>query len=252
MKISIIGFGVIGQATGIGLRKLGYGVTAYDIQYKANIYKEKEFSEIPLIVGKELPKEGVNIVCIADRIKDGKQDVIHIKEILDKLGGTVILRTTILPKNLANLKFDFYWPEFLHIKKGVEEFLKPEKIVVGVKNKPKFPFDKDFTNVYYCKPKEAAHIKYLGNIWNSLRIAFVNEFGDNLLKEGVSIENVLDYFFKDQKYLRWGNSFGGFCLPKDTQVYLGEYSHLLFLKTAMKANEQHKKDHPELEYNPIY
>lgn len=249
-KINIVGWGFVGQATGIGLKRLGYDVVAYDIKPKANIYKEKEFNEIPMIVGEELPKDGINIVCIADKVENGKQSVEHIKPVLDKLGGTIILRTTILPRLLKDLKFDFYWVEFLHVRGAVNEFLKPDRVVVGKRGDKEFPF-KEF-DVYYCSPEEASHIKYLSNAWNALRIAFTNEYGDNLLTEEANMENIIDYFFQGQKYLKWGNAFGGFCLPKDTEAYLGEYPFLTIFDAMIKSNNKHKKDHPELEYNPIY
>ena len=249
-KINIIGYGFVGQATGIGLKRLGYDVTAYDIVPKENIYKEKEFAEIPLIVNGELPISGIHIVCIADKNLDGgRQEIGHVIKVLDRLckTGTVILRTTTLPRLLVSLKFDFYWVEFLHEKTAVKEFLNPEMLVVGRRNEKEFPFEKHFKPVYYCTPEEASHIKYLSNIWNAMRIAFVNEFGDNLINEGVKKEKVLDFFFKGQKYLKWGNAFGGHCLPKDTQAYSKEYPHLLSLLSVIEANKLHQEKYPDLE-----
>jgi len=249
-KVNIIGYGFVGQAVGIGLKRLGYNVTAYDIVQKENIYKQNDFKEIPLIAGEELPDSGIHIVCIADKVlPDGRQEIGHIAKILDRLWGkgTLILRTTTLPKLLSGLKFDFYWVEFLHERTAIEEFLNPEVVVVGRRDSQKFPFEKKFNPVYYCSPEEASHIKYLSNIWNAMRIAFVNEFGDNLIDENVKKEKVLDFFFKKEKYLKWGNAFGGHCLPKDTQAYLKEHPNLLFLFATCRANEIHQKRCPNLD-----
>jgi UDP-glucose 6-dehydrogenase len=266
IKVNILGYGQVGQATGIGLKKLGYDVVAYDIKEKPNLYNEIYFNLIPLIVGTELPTEGINIVCIADKVENGKQDISHIKPILEKLTGTIILRTTIIPRLLKDLKFDFYWVEFLKERSAIKDFLHPERVVVGRREIKEFPFEKDFyeyyysedfvidkkQRFYYCTPEEASHIKYLSNNWNSLRIALVNQLGDNLLKENASLKNIIDYFFDGQKYLKYGNGFGGFCLPKDIEAYVGEYPQLTLLAEAIKANEIHKKDNPELETNPVY
>lgn len=249
-KVNIIGYGFVGQANAIGLRRLNYNVTAYDIREKENIYKEKEFNEIPLIIGERLPDSGINIVCIADKVlEDGRQEIGHIAKILDRLNGKgiTILRTTMLPRLIVNLKFNFYWVEFLHERKAVEEFMNPEIVVVGRRTEEKFPFEKNFSPIYYCTPEEASHIKYLSNIWNAMRIAFVNEFGDNLISEDIDKEGVLDFFFKKKKYLRWGNAFGGHCLPKDTRAYLKEYPNLLFLEATTKANQIHQEIYPNLE-----
>lgn len=254
-KVNIIGYGFVGQANAIGLKRLGFDVIAYDIKSKDNIYSQKEFNEIPLKTNGELPEYGINIICIADKnFEDGRQEVGHIAKVLEALAGrgTVILRTTMLPRFLSGLRFDFYWPEFLHEKTAVEEFLKPDKVVVGRRMQEAFPFEKHFNPIYYCSPEEASHIKYLHNIWNALRIAFINEFGDNLIKENIVQEKILDYFFKKEKYLKWGNAFSGHCLPKDTQAYCREYPDLLVLESLIKTNKIHKDKYPELDNNPIF
>ncbi|KKP43502.1 MAG: Nucleotide sugar dehydrogenase [Parcubacteria group bacterium GW2011_GWA2_33_14] len=253
-NINIIGYGFVGQATAIGLMKLGYKVTAYDICQKENIYNIREFEKIDLKIGKILPEEGINIVCIADKtLENGKQEVSHLLEVLNDLNGkgSTILRTTILPRFFADHNVDFYWPEFLREKTAIEDFLHPAAIVVGRKNEKRFPFEDNFP-VYYCTPEEASHIKYLHNIWNALRIAFVNEFGDNLIKENVNMQKVVDFIFKKEKYLKWGNAFGGHCLPKDIKAYSCEYPEILSLHAAMKSNKIHKDKYPELDKNPIF
>ena len=244
MLFNIIGFGFIGQATGVGLKKIGYNVRAYDIAQKKNIYKEKEFKEISQIIG-ELPTIGVNIVCIKDNVLEGgKQDISILKKVLDKLNGTTILRSTILPGLLKDLRFDFYWPEFLHEKRALEEFIDPAFVVVGRRNKKKFPINK-FKNIFYCIPEEASHIKYLSNIWNATRIAFVNEFGDNLAKNKINKNKIIDFLFKKEKYLKWGNAYGGHCLPKDISAYTKEYN-LPTLKAVIQSNNEHFKKYPKL------
>ncbi|OGZ72564.1 MAG: hypothetical protein A2908_01685 [Candidatus Staskawiczbacteria bacterium RIFCSPLOWO2_01_FULL_38_12b] len=253
-KINIIGYGFVGQATAIGLTKLGYQVTAYDISQKENIYNAQEFKKIDLKIGNILPGEGINIICIADKtLDDGKQEISHVIEVINSLHGkgVTILRTTVLPGFFSNNNVDFYWPEFLLERNAIDDFMNPGIIVVGRKDGKKFPFEDHFS-VYYCTPKEASHIKYLHNIWNALRIAFVNEFGDNLIKEDINKQKVIDFFFRKEKYLRWGNAFGGHCLPKDIKAYSFEYPEILSLPAVMKSNKIHKDTYPELDKNPIF
>lgn len=255
-KVNIIGYGFVGQANAIGLKRLGYDVAAFDIQEKENIYGVEEFNEIPLTVGEELPDSGTHIICIKEKhFKDkGKriQEVGHIARVLHELKGkgTVILRTTALPRFIATLPFDFYWVEFLHERIAIADFLNPELMIVGRRRDIEFPFVEEFPNIYYSTPEEASHIKYLWNIWNAKRISFVNEFGHNLKEEGIDMDRVLKPIFQDQKYLRWGSAFGGNCLPKDTEAYLAEYPDLLHLRATIKANNIHKKRYPDLE--PTY
>jgi UDP-glucose 6-dehydrogenase len=244
MLFNIIGFGFVGQATGISLSKMGHTVHVYELVEKKNIYKDDEFDEIAQIIG-EIPNSGTSIVCIKDKtLSSGKQNIAPLKKVLEKLKGTIILRTTILPRLLKELKFDFYWPEFLHERKALEEFMNPQFTVVGRRGKENFPI-KGIKNINYFTPEEASHIKYLSNIWNAMRIAFVNEFGDNLKQEKVNKDKVIDFFFKKEKYLKWGNAYGGHCLPKDVKAYLREYG-LLFTKATDKANSIHYKKYPKL------
>jgi len=253
-KINIIGYGFVGQANAVGFKRLGYNVAAYDIQEKENIYGAKEFDEIPLTVGEELPDSGIHVVCIADKnFKDERrQDVGHIATVLNRLRGrgTIILRTTALPRLVVTLPLDFYWVEFLRERTAIEDFLNPELLVVGRRTEEKFPFEKEFSDIYYCTSEEASHIKYLSNIWNATRISFVNEFGHHLGEQGIDRDRVLKPLFGDQKYLKWGNAFGGHCLPKDTEAYLAEHPDLLHLRATIKANNIHKKRYPNLE--PIF
>jgi len=254
-KINIIGYGFVGQANAIGFKRLGYEVEAFDIKEKENIYNEKEFNDISLKTKGELPDAGINIVCIADKNpEDGRQEVGHIAKTLEDLKGrgTVILRTTVLPGLFSDLRFDLYWPEFLHEKAAIKDFLNPDRVVVGRRGDQRFPFEQHFKPVYYCSPEEASHIKYLHNIWNALRIAFVNEFGDNLIKGNINQERVLDYYFEKEKYLKWGNAFSGHCLPKDSQAYCREYPGLLILEALIRTNKIHKDKYPELDNKPIF
>ena len=248
-KVNIIGYGFVGQANAVGLKRLGYDVAAYDIQEKENIYGAKEFDEIPLTVGEELPDSGIHIICIAEKNFKGRQEIGHIAEVLHELKGTgtVILRTTALPRLVSGVPFDFYWVEFIRERTAIEDFLNPELVVVGRRTEEAFPFEKEFPNIHYVGPEESGHITCLSNIWNAARISFVNEFGHHLRERGIDKDRVLKPILGDQKYLKWGNAFGGHCLPKDTEAYLAEHPDLLHLRATIEANNIHKERYPDLE-----
>ena len=191
-----------------------------------------------------------------------------IRSALDSLKGakgTVVLRSTILPETLDTMKFDFYLPEFLHEKNAVEECLFPHFVVVGVmpgnaKKEPSF-FDawrSRTPKVFIGTPREAAHIKYLSNLWNAVRIAFVNEFGDLVAtpstKEDLdSIERVINFIMRGEGYLRYGRAYSGHCLPKDmrafTKAHADQGKNVHMLAGAWRSNDAHEalqKDHPVL------
>jgi UDPglucose 6-dehydrogenase len=205
-------------------------------------------------------------VCVGDRVsEDGVQDISSIEKALDSLKGVkggVVLRSTILPQTLARLPFDYYMPEFLHEKLAVEESVTPYLFVLGARANPR-PEPSFFAvwrerarKAYNGTPEEASYIKYLSNLWNSVRIAFVNEFGDAVghpsdEKQLAKINAIVSFMFDDRSYLRYGKSFGGHCLPKDTRAFLAAHNkgnmRMPLLAGVYAANTYHQgleKDYP--------
>ncbi len=262
-KIIIIGFGWVGQANALALAKIGYQVFCYDVVKPPHFYEDKYSGLYNSIkwLGAPLSEDGPNacyLVCVGDKVKeDGAQDISLIKKALNLVKnaqGTVILRSTILPQHLKSLKFDYYVPEFLHEKKAVEEVLDPFYFVVGQRNTTAVQpallknFESRAKKIFHGTPEQASYIKYLSNVWNALRIAFVNEFG-NIIKipktkaHREEIEKIIDFVFEKNAYLRYGRSFGGHCLPKDLMAITGinKNKNVSILKAAFESNEFHKE-----------
>src|SRR3989344_1316583 len=103
--------------------------------------------------------------------------------------------------------------------------------------------------VFKGTPEEASYIKYLSNIWNALRIAFVNEFGDSIAlpenqQQREKIERIIDFFFEEKSYLRYGRAFGGHCLPKDSRAFAAwknEAAPSVLLDALCKSNDLHQQ-----------
>lgn len=263
MQIVVVGFGWVGQANALSLARQGYPVAFYDPKEPPRHY-EKEYGPVydrvkRLGAVSELDAANTSyIVSVGDRVADdGTQDISLIQSALGSLmgvKGTVILRSTVLPHLLKDLPFDYYVPEFLHEKYAVQECGSPHLLVIGKKSGKSEPyFLADWERVAYKTfrgtPEEASHIKYLSNLWNSVRIAFANEYGDSIrepkTKEDVAaIERVVDFFFDGKFYLRYGRSFGGHCLPKDTRAYIWgqkqQGREMPLLAGVYAANEAHK------------
>jgi nucleotide sugar dehydrogenase len=260
MKIVIIGYGWVGQANALSLEMMGNQVYYFDPGNPEHHYKKKHEDVYQKIKRLSKPlevdsKDTHYLICVGDRVlPSGEQDISLIKKALDSLKstkGTITLRSTIIPDTLKELSFDFYVPEFLHEKQAVEESLKPQYFVVGVKTKKPEPeffeqWRKASYKVFTGTPEEASHIKYLSNLWNSVRIAFINEFGDAIrtpnTKEDVQvIENIIDFMFEGKYYLRYGKAFSGHCLPKDTLAYFSYYNKqgkkMYLLEGTHKSNE---------------
>ena len=235
-KIVIVGFGWVGQANALALVKMGYPVFYYDIAQKIEPLYQGYVVEYARIkrLGAVSDEDGENacyVVCVKDGLtEDNRQDISALTRAvgsLANLSGKVVLRSTVLPQHLKTLRFDYYVPEFLHEKYAVEECLTPPHFVIGGKNFDDMPtflgeWESRAKKFFRGVPEEAAHIKYLSNIWNALRIAFVNEFGNVVYattgrKE--SVDKVIDFLFEKKEYLRYGKAYGGHCLPKDVAAF---------------------------------
>ncbi|HEY4505055.1 MAG TPA: class I SAM-dependent methyltransferase [Candidatus Paceibacterota bacterium] len=263
-KVVIVGYGWVGQANALALDIMGYDVSYFDVGKPVPHYVPKYQSTYDHIkpIDNVLAFDSDNtwyIVCVGDRVSnDGVQDISLIHKALQGLEGTkgrVILRSTIIPKKLNKLNFDFYVPEFLHEKFAVEECINPFYFVVGVNNlhtpEPSFFTDwRERSHKYFVgSPEEAAFIKYLSNAWNAARITFVNEFGDLMGDpsdpKGVKdIERVIDFVLGKKMYLRYGKSYSGHCLPKDVRALVGSYKeekNVNYLTGMHKSNLAHEK-----------
>lgn len=262
--IVIIGFGWVGQANALALAKMGYDVFYYDKGNPEQHYKE-EYGELYGEVGRlegPLEKDSPNtwyILCVGDVVPEsGPQDIERIKlaaKSLSSARGKIILRSTVIPDRLNEIRFDIYLPEFLHEKLAVEECINPHFFAVGEKDaslqEPSFLslWANRSYKIFRGTPYEASLIKYLSNIWNAVRIAFVNEFGDAIgnpsNREGVkSIERVVDFVLEKKPYVRYGKSFSGHCLPKDMRAFIEAYGSvgkdIPLLRSAYESNKKHE------------
>jgi UDP-glucose 6-dehydrogenase len=206
---------------------------------------------------------------VGDRVDEGgTQDVTFIRQALESIKnakGTIILRSTIVPKTLSDLTFDYYIPEFLHEKFAIQECIRPYYYVRGSgtrKHDAWLPSvtelwqeraQKVFTGTYL----EASHIKYFSNMWNALRIAFANELGDIVADSSKSsapledAERVINFLFEGKSYLRYGRGFGGHCLPKDMRAFLAAYGderNMAILSGAYESNRIHELRYQEGSY----
>lgn len=262
-RFVIVGFGWVGQANAISLKLLGYDVAFYDPGTPPRHYTEHAgvYDRLTrLSAATEWDSNNTwYIICVGDRVtEEGVQDISLIESALASLSGSaggIILRSTIIPDSLAGLTFDYYVPEFLHEKKAVEESLNPYFFVVG-KSEGSRPepvlFEVLRSRAYKTfngTPREASFIKYISNMWNSVRIAFVNEIGDAIGRPSdqaklTEISRILGFMFDNRSYLRYGRAFGGHCLPKDTRAFVGWYGKgkqkLSLLSGTYAANTAHQ------------
>lgn len=271
-QIVVVGFGWVGQANALALSAMGYPVAYLDPMTPVRhygAYADSYAGVRRLSSAQEADSaDTVYLVCVGDKVaEDGTQDIANIHAALETLRGvegTVVLRSTILPDLLAGLPFDYYMPEFLHEKTAVEECLSPHFVVVGSDNprkkEPSFIalWRRRTPQHFDGTPREAAFVKYLSNLWNATRIAFVNEYGDaittpNSPRAVDSISRVINFVLGGEGYTRYGRAFGGHCLPKDMRAFIKHYGdggrHVELLRGAYASNDAHRemeRDFPSL------
>lgn len=264
--VVVVGYGWIGQANAVALLRMGHKVAFYDPSEKIELHYRADAEEdyakverIDSVLAWEDQKPWY-IICVGDRVdmETGEQDVTNIKKALasvKKADGRIILRSTVLPHHLATMDFSIYLPEFLHEQYAIEECESPFLFIVG-KGDPKQPeplffaeWEKRAPKVFRGTPREASLLKYLSNIWNSVRIAFVNEFGDVIADSSdpsghEQINRVINFMFENKSYVRYGRAYDGHCLPKDTMAFFTAHQkdhNVAIIRATHESNLVHQE-----------
>ncbi|TAH65960.1 MAG: UDP-glucose/GDP-mannose dehydrogenase family protein [Methanosarcina mazei] len=142
-------------------------------------------------------------------------------------------------------------PEFLREGKAVQDFMNPDKIVVGAIDKRSGDLVSELYRTFECEvtrtgPATAEMIKYANNSLLATKISFANEIGNICKKMGIDTYEVMEAVGKDfrvsPKFLNSGAGFGGSCFPKDVKALIGKaktigYSPVL-LESVIAVNEK--------------
>lgn len=188
--------------------------------------------------------------------EDGEPD---FKIIVDKSTvpvGTSKTVTEILKKyGLKNFEVVSN-PEFLREGFAVDDFMKPDRIIIGVKsdyakNKMKSlyePFVRQGNPILMLDPESAEVTKYAANSYLAMRITFMNELANFCEKAGADIDNVRKGMGADsrigKRFLFAGIGYGGSCFPKDVKALIRTSSSLdseiRLLSLVDKVNQEQK------------
>jgi UDPglucose 6-dehydrogenase len=167
----------------------------------------------------------------------------HINEysvIIDKstvpVGTADTVKSTIqaqLEKRGAAIEFDVVSnPEFLKEGAAVNDFLKPDRIVVGADSKQAIkimkrlyaPFSRNRDKVIVMNVRDAEMTKYAANSLLATKISFMNEISNICERLGVDVENVRRGIGSDSRigysFIYPGCGYGGSCFPKDVKALI--------------------------------
>ncbi|OYT52994.1 MAG: UDP-glucose 6-dehydrogenase [Candidatus Altiarchaeales archaeon ex4484_2] len=142
-------------------------------------------------------------------------------------------------------------PEFLREGVAVEDFLKPDRIIIGANDKRSSNHLRELYKGFNCPIlgvdiKTAEMIKYASNAFLAVKISYINEIG-NICKElGVDVYDVAKGMALDHRiskhFLNAGLGFGGSCLPKDVKALIHRAKEINYeprlLDAAIKINEK--------------
>jgi len=289
-KIAVFGAGYVGLTTALCLAKFGHKVICVDIdkdkikklqqgqlpifekgltKVLKEVFNKIEFvtnsseaikkSEIIfLTVGTPFDyKNGLNLRAIFDVVSQIRDSINGYKIIVNK--STVPVGTAEKIKKIIKQKYkgDFALvsnPEFLREGKALEDFLRPERIVIGT-DSPKAA--KIVANLYQkikaplvmVDLRSAEMIKYVSNAFLATKISFINEIANLCEKVGADIDAVKEGIRYDSrigdKFLNPGIGYGGSCFPKDTHalaVLAGNHGYSFkLLKAVIEVNNKQRR-----------
>lgn len=170
--------------------------------------------------------------------------------VADQVNAAV--REELDKRGLKEIKFDVVSnPEFLKEGAAIEDFMKPDRLVVGhPTEKAKEVMAQLYApiirthggKILYMAVKDAEMTKYAVNAMLATRISFMNEIAGMCEKLGVDVENVRQGIGSDsrvgEKFLFPGCGYGGSCFPKDVKALVGMAKENEFEPLILEAVEQ--------------
>lgn len=267
MDVSIIGAGYVGLVTGAGLANLGHTVrigesnadrVALLQRGDVPIYEQG----LPDLLARAVERETISyhtsnveavdgarlvFLCLpTPEGADGRADLKYIHSVIDELGNEVaddtifVIKSTVPPGTVALLRKRLAdlgsparavsHPEFLREGKAVDDFMEPDRIVVGAYDGSDAELVASLyrsleTEVVITDPTSAEMIKYASNSYLAARLTFVNALANVCEAVGADVLDVIAGMGLDHRigphFLQPGPGYGGSCFPKDTAALIG-------------------------------
>jgi len=272
MKIAVVGTGYVGLVTGTCFAEFGVSVTCVDVdaqkisvlqQGKVPIFEpgleemvRRNMAEGRLSFSTDLKSavEKSQVVFIAvgtPQRDDGSADLSFVREVARGIGGAmndykvVVTKSTvpmgtgamireIIQKEVPrSVEFSVASnPEFLREGSAIEDFIRPNRVVIGADDPKAIAILKELYNPLYLietpflitNVVSAEMIKYASNAFLATKISFINEIALLCEKVGADVHEVARGMGLDHRigrlFLHPGPGYGGSCFPKDTLAVL--------------------------------
>jgi UDPglucose 6-dehydrogenase len=260
-KIAIIGTGYVGLSSAVGFAHLGHEVVGIDID-KAKIAKLSSGQspifekDIEVFLKKSLKKKKIAFtsdyskvagsqfvfLCLpTPQLDDGAADVSFILESTKMLSrhlkksSTVVIKSTVPVNTWKLVKENINRedvsvvsnPEFLREGTALQDFFKPDRIVVGCTDEVKATevarlYKAKKAKVVFTDNTSAEIIKYASNSFLAIKLSFVNEIAAYAESTDANALEVLNAMGLDKRigkdFLKPGPGWGGMCFPKDVSA----------------------------------
>lgn len=294
MNIAVVGTGYVGLVTGTCFAEMGNHVTCVDID--ANKVEKMRNMVIPIyephldILFERNIKQGrlqftTNLEeAIADATviflalptppgEDGSADLSYVLGVANNLGRIIkdykiIINKSTVPVGTAEkvreaiaknsiVHFDVISnPEFLREGFAVDDFMKPDRVVIGTKSEKAkkimsdlyAPFVRQGNPIYFMDERSSELTKYAANAFLATKITFMNEIANLCEKVGANVDAVRIGIGSDsrigKRFLFAGIGYGGSCFPKDVQALHRTSKDFKYdfklLTSVMEVNEKQK------------
>jgi UDPglucose 6-dehydrogenase len=294
MKIAVVGTGYVGLVTGTCFSETGNKVTCVDIDKnkvdklsngQITIYEpglEKIFlrnikeGRLTFTTELEAAIEGAEIIFLALPTPpgaDGSADLKYVLGVADHLGkilkdykvivnkstvpvGTADKVSAAIAKNYKGAYDVVSNPEFLREGVAVDDFMKPDRVVVGTKSERAkklmsdlyAPFVRQGNPVIFMDERSSELTKYAANSFLATKISFMNEVAQLCERMGADVDMVRRGIGSDdrigKRFLFPGIGYGGSCFPKDVQALIMSSDEVKYdfeiLKAVEKVNANQK------------
>lgn len=294
MKISVVGTGYVGLVTGTCLAETGNIVKCIDIDLEKvkklssgsiTIYEpglevlfERNVKKQRLTFTTSL-KEGIKdaeIIFLAlptPPDENGAADLKHILKVAEQLGPLLEKYTVIVDKSTVpvgtsekvaekirlgcKVEFDVVSnPEFLREGVAVDDFMKPDRVVVGTRSEKARrimkslyqPYVRQGNPVIFMDERSAELTKYAANSFLATKISFMNEIANLCERLDADVDCVRNGIGTDsrigKRFLFPGIGYGGSCFPKDVQALAMSSTEVDYdfkiLKSVMSVNGEQR------------
>jgi len=294
MHIAVVGTGYVGLVTGTCLAETGNRVICVDID--AEKVQKMQAGTVPIyephldIIFERNIKQGrltftTNLneaIAESDIIflalptppgEDGSADLSYILGVAEQLGKImtgykIIIDKSTVPVGTADLvreavaknysgEFDIVSnPEFLREGFAVDDFMKPDRVVIGTRSEKARkileelykPYTRQGNPILFMDERSAEVTKYAANSFLAMKISFMNEMANLCERVGADVDSVRLGIGSDERigkrFLFPGIGYGGSCFPKDVQALAktsGQYGYdFKILEAVMDVNTRQK------------